>query len=65
MKSMKQAVVALLLLLPLLCIPPLSAEGIHSVEGGILFYCFNYKETLPDKLKSTERGWLSGVTPGY
>ncbi len=32
MKSMKQAVVALLLLLPLLCIPPLSAEG------GELFY---------------------------
>lgn len=44
---------------------PLSGEGIHGVEGGVLLYCFDYKETLPDTLKSTETGWLTGIMLGY
>jgi hypothetical protein len=54
----------ILILLCLICLfLPLSASAQNSsrVESGFQFYYFDYKEDLPDPLKSTERGWLPGI----
>jgi hypothetical protein len=36
-----------------------------SVEFGFMYYYYDYKETLPPPLKSTESGWLPGIYLSY
>lgn len=64
-KSILTGIISLLVLFSPCCMLSLTAEGIHAVEGGALLYHISYVETLPDTLKSTETGWLTGFRTGY
>jgi len=63
--SIIKGIITLSLLFSPLSIIPAAGEGIHVAEGGLLLYHIDYRETLPDTLKSTETGWLTGISLGY
>lgn len=42
-----------------------AAEGPHSLEASLMYYYFDYKEDLPSPFKSTESGWLPGISLAY
>lgn len=52
-------------ILPAEKLEPGELDKPHSLEFGLMYYHFDYKEDLPPGRKSTENGWVPGSYLGY